>query len=216
MVYVFFSRPKHDNTLSYLHHYSKELIKLAKDFGHTPINKEHIEANKKNAIKIITKRKPKLIMFNGHGSPEVICGHNNEIIVSLHKNPELLKDAITYSFSCCSASDLGKKSVKMGAICFIGYKFDFALGKDPESEATPHRDRIAKLFMEPSNLLFIRLLMGSSSGHSIRKAKELMKENIWYLRTTKDFLEASHYAPFLYGNYLGLVALGDSEASIYD
>lgn len=216
MMYVFFSRPKHDGTLFYLYYYSKELIKLSNSLGHTTINKEHIEANKKNAIKIINKRKPKLIMFNGHGSPEVICGHNNEIIVSLHENPELLKDAITYSFSCCSASALGKKSVEMGAICFIGYKFDFALGKDPESEATPYRDKIAKLFMEPSNLLFSQLLMGASARYSIKKAKELMKENIWYLRTTKDFLEASHYAPFLYGNYLGLVALGDGGASIHD
>src|SRR3989344_3458775 len=101
-------------------------------------------------------------MFNGHGSPEVVCGHNNEIIISAKDNPELLANTITYAFSCSSASILGPKTIEEGAICFIGYELDFALGKDPDSEAVPSKDKIAKLFLDPSNLLFSSLLKGNS------------------------------------------------------
>jgi hypothetical protein len=190
------------------------LVKLSKDLNHNTINKEHTEASKETVTKAISKFKPNLIMFNGHGSPEVICGHGNELIVSANENPEILANAITYSFSCSSASILGEEAVKKGAICFVGYEFDFALGKDPDSEATPAKDKIAKLFMEPSNLLFKNLLEGSSVKYAIKKAKEMMNENIWYLNTTKAFPEAPHYAPFLFGNLIGLVPKGNDAASI--
>lgn len=153
-------------------------------------------------------------MFNGHGSPEVICGHKNEIIVSSEENPEVLKGSITYALSCSSASILGQKSVDEGASSFIGYEFDFALGKDPDSEAAPRKDKIAKLFLEPSNILFDSLLNGNTTNNAIEKAKKKMNENIWYLNTTDNFPEASDYAPFLFGNYLGLTCKGDGEARV--
>ena len=211
---VLFSRPKHDITLSYLHHYSKELVKLSSSLNHKTINKEKEEATKDNVIKVIQKQKPNLIMFNGHGSPEVICGHKDEIIVSSKENPEVLSDSITYAFSCSSASILGEKCVEKGALCFIGYEFDFALGKDPDSESSPRKDKIAKLFLEPSNILFTSLLYGKTADTSIEKAKQKMNGNIWYLNTTDSFPEASDYAPFLFGNYLGLTCKGNEKAKI--
>ena len=44
--------------------------------------------------------------------------------------------------------------------------------------------------------------------------EEKMRENIWYLSTTKDFPEAPFYAPFLFGNYTSLISYGDDEVSI--
>jgi hypothetical protein len=214
MARVLFSRPRHDGTLEYLHHYSKELVKLSKGLGHSTMNKEHMDANKNTILKAINGFKPNLIMFNGHGSPEVICGHKNEPIILSDENPEVLANTITYSFSCSSALVLGGEAVKKGAICFIGYEFDFALGKDPDSEAAPSKDKIAKLFMEPSNLLFKNLLEGTSVKYAVRKAKEMMDENIWYLNTTKSFPEAQHYAPFLFGNLIGLTSKGDDTSSV--
>ena len=211
---VLFSRPADDVTLNYLHYFSKELVNLSNSLGHKTINKEKDKANKKEIISLIKKQRPNLIMFNGHGSPEEICGHKREMIVSSNYNPEVLKETITYSLSCSSAAVLGRKVVDVGAISFIGYEFDFALGKDPDSEASPRHDRIAKFFLEPSNALFSSLIEGNNVKDSVERAKIMMMKNVWHLNTTKSFPEAIYYAPFLFGNYLGLIAHGDQEASI--
>ncbi len=214
MTCVLFSRPMHDNTLNYLHYYSKELVELSDSLGYDTVNKEHKEANKEVIVNLIKKKKPCLIMFNGHGSPEVICGHDDEIIVSSELNPDLLKNTITYAFSCSSASILGPKTIEKGALCFIGYELDFALGKNPDSQSAPRKDKIAKLFLEHSNILFSSLLKRNSVKQAIEKAKKKMNENIWFLNTTDKFPEASHYAPFLFGNYMSLVAHGNNDISI--
>ena len=214
MVCVLFSRPSDDITLNYLHYYSKELVELSEAEGHTTLNKEYADANKKNVLALIQQKSPSLIMFNGHGSPEVICGHKQEVIVDSKENADVLKNAITYALSCASAAILGKKAVEKGATCFIGYESDFALGKDPDSEAAPRHDKIAKLFLEPSNMLMSVLLKGNTAKIAVEKAKNKMKENIWYLHTTKDFPEAVYYAPFLFGNYLSLATHGNEEANI--
>ena len=214
MARVLFSRPNDDVTLNYLHYYSRELVSTSNKLGHKTINKERKDANKEIILSIIRKQKPELIMFNGHGSPEEICGYKQEVIISTRENPEILKNIMVYSLSCSSALILGPKSIENGAIAFIGYKFDFALGKDPESEASPQYDKIANLFLEPSNILFSSLLNRKSVKTSVEKAKKKMKDNIEYLHTTDSFPEAIYYAPFLFGNYLGLIAHGDNEAFI--
>jgi len=211
---ILFSRPKHDVTMEYLFYYSKDLIKLSESEGLKIINKEKEEVNRKIITEIIEKQKPDLIIFNGHGSAKTICGHKNEAIILSDENAEVLKNTITYSLSCSSAAKLGIDAVNKGAIAFIGYKFDFAIGKDPDSEASPRRDKIAKFFLEPSNILAFYLIQGGNAKTAVLKAKEKMMENISYLSTTKDFPEAIHYAPYLYGNYVGLVIRGNEEASI--
>jgi len=210
---ILFSRPWHDGTLSYLYYYSKELIEFSKSNRHKTINREKEQANKKEIINLIEKQKPDFIMFNGHGSPNIIAGHKNEIIIS-KENPEVLSNAIIYSLTCSSAQKLGKLVVTKGAICFIGYDDDFNLGKDPNKEASPRKDKIAKLFLEPSNILVKSLIEGLNVKKSVEKAKEKMEENIWYLSTTKEFPEAQFYAPFLFGNYKSLVTHGENKVSI--
>lgn len=214
MKYVLFSRPRHDITMEYLSYYSKELVKLAEDCGLKAIDIEKEGANKENITGRIIKQKPGLIIFNGHGTTKTICGHKNEIIISCDENAEVLKNTITYSLSCSSAAKLGVEVVNKGAFAFIGYKFDFAIGKDPDSEASPRRDKIAKFFLEPSNILAYNLIQGNSAKYAVSIAKEKMKDSISYLSTTKDFPEAIHYAPYLYGNYAGLVIRGDERASM--
>ncbi len=210
---ILFSRPSHDGTLAYLHHHSKELIKFSQDKGHKTINREKHHANKKEILDIIKKQKPNFIIFNGHGNQEIIADHNNEIIIS-SKNPQVLSNTITYSLTCSSGKKLGKLMIAKGGICFIGYENDFNLGKDPDSEASPKRDKIAKLFLEPSNILVKSLINGFSVKKAVEKTKEKMKENIWYLGNTKEFPEAQFYAPFLFGNYISLVVHGDENVTI--
>ena len=198
--------------MTYLHYYSKELVALSKKNSHKTLNKENEKANKEEIVKLIQKQKPDFIMFNGHGDPNTICGHNNEPLITCDENHNILFDSIIYSLSCSSCLNLGKK-VGEGGSCFIGYEMDFALGKDPDSQATPLKDKIAKLFLGPSNILVKSILSGYSAELSIKRAKEKMMENIGYLSTTKDFPEAIHYAPYLLSNYMGLNAHGDGKKS---
>lgn len=211
---VLFSRPNHDNTMAYLHYYSSLLIDLPKQYGLKTINKEGEDANKKVVSNIIKEFAPKLIMFNGHGSSKAIFGHHNELLVSSEENPEILSKTITYALACSSARELGVEACKKGAIAFIGYIDEFSLGKDPDSEATPKRDRIAKLFLEPSNLLFSSLIKGNKAIDAVVKAKKKILENVWFLNTTDSFPEAPYYAPYLFYNFLYLDICGDQNASI--
>lgn len=210
---VLFSRPCFDSQTSYLYAHSKELVTLSKTQGHKTINKEGVFATRKIISEVIKKLKPDFIFFNGHGSPELICGHKNDILISI-KNINELNGTITYSLSCSSALGLGDLSVSKGAKTFIGYSIDFALGRDPEREAVPGKDKIAKLFLEPSNILVASILKGNKVSEAVSKSRKKMEENISYLATTGDFPNAEHYAPFLYGNYIGLSVHGDANASI--
>ncbi len=209
-----FSRPRHDSTLEYLYIYSKELVKESQAQSHKTLNKEESNANKATILQLINQQHPELIMFNGHGNSEVIFGHNDEAIISSKDNPEMLKNAITYSLSCSSALKLGPKAVEKGALCFVGYEDDFAIGRDPESEATPAKDKIAKLFLEPSNILVKSILKRNTVAIAIDRAKRKMEENLSYLHTTEDFPEAIDYAPYLFGNLLGLIAHGNKQTSL--
>lgn len=209
---IFFTRPNHDDVLSYLFYYSKKLIKSAKLKGFNIINKEKKAANKEIVTNIIIKKNPSFIMFNGHGNPSVICGHDNKVIIDKDTNYDLLKDKIVYAFACSSAAELG---VKVGDenSTFIGYSDDFALGMDGNSQAVIQRDKRAKLFLEPSNLLVESLLKGNSAKEAVEKAKKQMKENISKLKTD-PFPDAKDYIPYLFNNYLILEVLGNKNAKI--
>ncbi len=214
MACTLFSRPRHDSTVEYLYLYSKELINESQSLGHKTFNKEGADANRLTILNMINHQKPQFIMFNGHGKSDAICGHNDEIIISAKENPEALKSSITYALSCSSAFKLGPKAVEKGTLCFIGYDDDFAIGRNPESEAAPAKDKIARLFLEPSNILVKAILKGNTVATAIEKAKRKMNENLSYLHTTEDFPEAADYAPYLFGNSLGLTAHGDQQSSL--
>ena len=207
-----FVRPSHDDVTSYLFHYSKELVTYSCLKGFITINKEREDANKQVVTNIIKKLKPTFIMFNGHGSPNLICGHEDEIIIKYGDNHNLLKDKIIYSLSCSSAEKLGWE-IANNKTTFIGYIDEFALGMDINSQTTIHRDKRAKLFLEPSNLLVKSLLKGNSAKDAVRKAKESMKENISKLRTD-PFPDAKDYLPYLFNNYIILKVLGNENAKI--
>tara|TARA_Y100000310_G_C20672387_1_gene811021 strand:- start:206 stop:844 length:639 start_codon:yes stop_codon:yes gene_type:complete len=206
---ILFVRPSHDDVTSYLHYYSKELLKESNGKGFKTINKEKEDANKQVVVSIIEKHNPEFIMFNGHGSPTMICGHQDKFIIKKDVNHDLIKNKTIYSLSCSSASELGK-AVADNKTTFIGYVDEFALGMDVNSQAVIHRDKRAKLFLEPSNLLVKSLLKGNSAGEAVTKAKSMMRENISRLRTD-PFPDAKDYLPYLYNNYLVLEVMGNES-----
>ena len=145
------TRPNHDKVTSYLFNWSKEIIE--QNFGVQFLNLEGENANKNKVESYLKKQNPKLVLFNGHGNDNVICGFKDEIIIQLNENDNLLKGKIIYSLSCSSAKSLGKNAVKKGAHAFIGYKEPFVIYTDSERETTPLKDNIASSFLNPSNLV---------------------------------------------------------------
>ena len=207
-----FVRPCHDDVVSYLYYYSKELLMESNNKGFKTINKEKEDANKTVVTSVIEKNNPNFIMFNGHGSPTMICGHKDEVLIEKGKNHSLIKGRITYSLSCSSASKLGNK-VADSKTAFIGYVNEFALGMDTDSQAAVYKDKRAKLFLDPSNLLVKSLLKGNTAKDAVTKAKDLMKVNISKLRTD-PFPDAKDYLPYLYNNYLFLELMGNESAAL--
>ncbi len=212
MAKALFVRPSHDDVTSYLYFYSKELVEYSNSHGLTTINKEKESATSEIIVPLIIKNDPSFIMFNGHGSPDLICGHNDEIIIQKKRNHHLLKDKLTYSLSCSSAAGIGS-AVADDQTVFIGYSNEFALGMDINCQTSIFRDKRAKLFLEPSNLLVKSLLKGNSAKEAVDKAKELMKKNISLLRTD-PFPDAKDYIPYLFNNYVILEVFGNSEKKL--
>ena len=200
-----FVRPKHDDLLGYLFYYSKDLIKESERRGFDTINKEKENACKKVVESIIKKQNPFFIMFNGHGSPELIAGHNNKSLID-GKNYKILKNRLIYSLSCSSADILGYK-VGDKKTAFIGYETEFAVGMDSNCQASIHRDKLVKLFLEPSNLLVKALLKGNTAEEAVDKAKEEMKRKIIKLKAG-ILPNSDDCLPYIFNNYVALCVKG--------
>src|SRR3989338_2665009 len=207
---VFFTRPNYDDVTAYLYHFSKELLNESRSRGFKTLSKEGQNATKTVVEGVIKKNNPDFIMFNGHGNEEVICGQNDDPLIQYGENHELLRKRITYALACNCAQKLGRTVADQNTT-FIGYSESFAVGMDINCQASIHRDKRAKMFLEPSNLLVKSILKGNSASEAVSKAKEAMKKNISLLRTDTS-PDAKDYIPFLFNNWVCLEVLGQTQA----
>jgi len=173
------TRPEHDDTTTYLSHYAKLVIKYAKEKGIAVTDFKPGTVKKETINKFMEKQKPRLIFFNGHGGEDCIEGEKGEIIIKENENDELLKDKITYARSCFVAVSLGKKCSGFGkGTCFIGYEFPFQFWFDETRTTNPIKDKIAALYLEPSNELVKYLIKGDFTKIAFDKSRELMVKNM--------------------------------------
>jgi len=172
-------------------------------------------ANKKELVSIIKKKQPLLCFFNGHGGPDFITGHSNEILIKFGENEKILKSKIVYALSCQSAKRLGLESIKKGTIAYIGYKEDFVFVFDQEKVFNPVKDATAKLFLEPSNQLIISLIKGHTADFAYKKSQNLFRENIQKLLTSESSVDSS-YISYLWWDMRHQVCLGDKNAVFND
>jgi len=129
-------------------------------------------------------------------------------------NEDLLKNRITYARSCHAAKKLGLEVIKNSLSgCFIGYDRPFQFYINEEWIANPLKDNLARLFLEPANLVPISILKGNTA----EVANENSKNNI--LKQINKILEQGSEGSFqvagaLWNNYFGQVLLGNPEARI--
>lgn len=211
---ILVTRPDHDLITTYFSHWSEIVISVASRKSFKVLDLFSKKANKKNLISYIQKNDPGLIFFNGHGSSSVMTGYDNEPILEINKDESLTDNKIVYARSCDVALFLGKSCVKKKAKAFIGYIKKYALVCSYDSLAFPMKDNIAKLFLEPSNLIPISLLKGNTVGDAYRKSQESMSRNFIFMLSTKATSGQRDAAPYLWYNRKYQKALGDSSATL--
>ena len=196
---ILITRPNHDKTTNYLYHWSKLVITQAIKKGIKIYDLAGNRANRETFTSYL-KQNPLIIFFNGHGDENSVTGFNDEILIKLGDNEAVLKNKIAYSRSCRSAKILGHECVKNGCRAFIGYKEDFIFCISPHLSTKPLEDKVAKLFLEPSNLIVVALLKGKSAQEAHVRSLKLMKKNFNDLVSTSSPPKSKNYAPYLWHN----------------
>lgn len=209
---ILITRPNHDLITTYLFHWSGFVIKEAQKKSVKILDLRGKKANNKTFSNYIVKHEPLLVFFNGHGNTDTIMGYDNEPLVEAHKNERVLIKKIVYARSCDAASNVGELCIKSGTLAFIGYTKKFAVGYSPSKTTTPLYDPVARLFIEPSNLIPISLLKGNIVSEAFRKSQEAMMRNFRFMLSTKASESQKDAAPYLWINRKYQVLLGDKEA----
>ena len=208
------TRPNHDYATNYLFYWSTFVINLARRKNFRVIDLSKNKANQSDFTSRVNKTNPSFIFFNGHGNETTIAGQNEEILISVKRNLNLLKNRIVFARSCSSAKKLGSKSISLGARAFIGYKEPFIFMSDPTMVTKPLSDTTAALFLKPSNLVASTLLKGHSASEADARAKKAFKKNIRKLLTSETQKEDSSALRFLFWDMKHQVCLGDADASL--
>lgn len=205
------TRPQYDDCTSYLSHFSSLVLKEAKKLQINTKDFDGEKANSKNVSKFVGKQDPKLIFINGHGDSDSLGGHKGEILFSITKDIDLLKDKLVYARACHAGIAFGEKMVKGNGGCFIGYTMPFSFWTEDKHSATPLKDNTAKLFLEPSNEIVISLINGYSAQASHERSKEMMVENMRKILKMEAKKEpgAMGWLEVLWNNYEGQILHGN-------
>lgn len=208
------TRPNHDIATSYLFYWSNFVIQEANNRHIKALDLKGEKANKSTFNSYIKKHEPKLVFFNGHGSEETIMGHHNEVLVKANKNEKILSGKIVYARSCNAANYLGRQCIKKKTIAFIGYKKKYVLAYSQSKISRPLEDEIARLFLEPSNLVPISLLKGNTVKSSHRKSQKALWRNFHYMLSSKALQSQRDAAPYLWINRKYQTILGNGSARL--
>lgn len=211
---IIITLPRHDYVTEYLSQYSEEVINEAEIKNIKIKELENRKANRREFESVLRKLNYIMIVFNGHGSDETIAGYQDLPIVKVGVNDSLLKERIVYARSCNAAHTLGRQSMNENkGGCFIGYELSFMFYIDKNRISTPKKDKIAPLFLEPSNLVPISLIKGNTTAEAHERSKNQMLKNMVKILNKQD-KESFLLAEALWNNYSGQVLLGNSAATL--
>ncbi|MCK5211633.1 hypothetical protein KAJ89_02935 [Candidatus Parcubacteria bacterium] len=208
------TRPSHDITTYFISAWCKEVVDFAKSRKYEVFDLKKRKANRKEITSRLKKLKPDFVIFNGHGNEYVVAGHNDEALIEAGVNEAILKSKIIYALSCRSAANLGPASIKAGAIAYIGYSADFIFFHRKKTISRPLNDKVAKLFLYPSNLLTMSILKGNECKQACENSKKYINRNVHRLLASDASTESSLYARYLWWNMKNLKCLGDKKAKL--
>lgn len=211
---ILVTRPNHDQGTNYLFYWSKPIINFASAKGVNIFDLSSQKANLEKLISYLRKNNPEFVFFNGHGTENSICGFDNQVLIDINNCKNLLKDRIVYARCCSSGSILGPYSISHGIKAFIGYSKPFAFYISSDKITRPLEDKIASLFLEPSNLIPLTILKGDSAEFAHNKAINQMGKNLRYSLSSDASSEEKACAPLLFHNIKYQVILGVKSAHL--
>lgn len=207
------TRPRHDLITDYLYHWSRELLEMAKSKGMSVFDLEVDKATRQNFESYVRKQKPSLILVNGHGDSRTITGDANKPIIDMKSK---IKTSVMYARSCDAAEALGHTLVSGSTKSFIGYRRKFTLSYTRAYSAKPLKDPLARLFLEPSNLVASTIIKGHPAKEAHNRSQEAMRKNFRKMMSSQATAEERYAARFLWANINSQVLLGDPRAKLGD
>lgn len=208
------TRPNHDPTTDYLCQWSTVIIDIARKKGFKVYDLKGDKATRKMFESYLKARKPTFLFLNGHGDARRVTGYENESLLEYTKNERVVKNSIIYARSCDAGRILGPELVKIGARVFIGYNRKFIIGYTPRKITRPLEDEIAKLFLEPSNLVPSTILKGHTAFEADDRSKAAMYRNFRRMISSSATYKEQYAAKWLWGNFKAQVLYGDPCAGI--
>lgn len=208
------TRPEDDETTLYLSEYSKDLIRFAEAKGIEVFDCFYDKATREKVTAILLSKKPKLIMFNGHGNEDVITGHKFEPLIRKDDNDDLIKDSLVYARSCKCASSLGKVCSEKGTGAFIGYEGKFKFWTCNNSTHLPKEDEYAKPFLESTNQIVSTLLKGNTAEEAHQRGYDALEQVIEKLERSDAPQDLIFMLPLLYWDQQTQKCLGNKNLQI--
>ncbi len=208
--------PNYDDATAYLYCYAEELVTFAEERNISISQLQRPRLQRNILEESIRKQNPQLLLFNAHGDERTIYGDKMgkaaEYLIREGENHELLQGRLTYARACSAAASLGRASTQKSG-CFIGYNQPFSFWTDTSRTATPLKDKVAQLFLQPSNELAKGLLRGKSAREAADIFINLSRKNTLYLLSKQDEPGALASAMLLWNNMIAQEVLGNDQMS---
>lgn len=208
------TRPNHDNATNYLFYWSS----LIKDYAIKEklikvLDLDGEKANRKFFWSYLKKQHPNFYFINGHGSDNCVTGFDNEVLLNNLDKMSDFVDSILVVRSCCCANVLGKLLIDNGAAVFIGYINNYVVKTSKKFTTNPLKDKLAALFLEPSNLIVKVLLKGKNAGEADCRSKKMLLDNLKEILSSNSS-DKEDTAKWLYHDYCSQVLIGNKEAVV--
>lgn len=201
-------------TTIYFHQWSKDVIRFAIARKNKVLDLEGKKANRKTFESYAKKHLPDFFFFNGHGSNEIVAGYDNEPLLISSKNDELCPKSIIYIRSCSAAKTLGVSLIQKSAKACIGYNTKFGFMRLIDKERNPLSDPLARLYLQPSNIVATTLLKGHTALEAHLRGLGEMKKNLRKMLSSENPITDSTGIVLLWSNIRGQILLGDPNATI--
>lgn len=208
---ILITRPNHDTETNYLCAWSQQIVTLAKDKGLIVYDLLGKKATREKFKSYFSNHHPSFVFLNGHGNATLVAGAENEPLLNQKDN---IETSVVYARSCEAAIKLGFQLVKHAVKTFIGYKRKFLFGYSADKITKPLNDPIARLFLEPSNLIASTLIKNHSAQEANNRSKQAMYRNFRKMISSNATYEERYAARWLWSNINSQVILGILNSKI--